>query len=155
MQVSARVDYALRAMTELAAAWKEDKALALRGVDISENQKIPKKFLENILFDLRRAGFIKARRGAKGGYQLARPPEQITLADIIRAVEGPLANVRGEWPEDVVYSGAAKLLQGVWIAVRANLRAVLESVTLDHLVRGGLPGAVDKLTRNSEAWRHH
>lgn len=155
MQVSARVDYALRAMTELAAAWREDKTAALRGVEISENQAIPKKFLENILFDLRRAGFIKARRGAKGGYQLARPPKQVTLADIIRAVEGPLANVRGEWPEDVAYTGAAKSLQGVWIAVRANLRAVLERVTLDDLVKGALPAAVDKLTQNAEAWRHH
>jgi Rrf2 family protein len=155
VQVSARVDYALRAMTELAAVWREQESGALRGSEISKVQGIPKKFLENILFDLRRAGFIKARRGAGGGYQLARPPEKVTLADIIRAVEGPLANVRGEWPEDVQYSGAAKSLQEVWIAVRANLRAVLDLVTLDDLVSGGLPAAVDKLTRDAEAWRHH
>jgi Rrf2 family protein len=155
VQVSARVDYALRAMTELAVVWRERECGALRGTEISEAQGIPKKFLENILFDLKRAGFIRARRGAGGGYQLARSPERITLADIIRAVEGPLANVRGEWPENVRYAGSAKLLQGVWIAVRANLRAVLESVTLDHLIRHELPDEIDLLTRDSAAWRHH
>lgn len=141
-------------MTELAAVWSEESG-GLRGSEISETQNIPKKFLENILFDLRRAGFIKARRGAGGGYQLARSPDKITLAAIIRAVEGPLANVRGEWPEDVQYSGAAKLLQEVWIAVRANLRAVLDSVTLDDLVRGTLPESVGRLTQDSKAWQHH
>ncbi len=155
MQVSARVDYALRAMTELAAASRESTAVARRGMEIAASQGIPKKFMENILFDLRRAGFIKARRGAGGGYQLARSADQVTLADIIRAVEGPLANVRGEWPEEVRYTGAAELLQTVWIAVRANLRAVLESVTLNDLVVGKLPAAVTKLTQDAEAWRHH
>jgi Rrf2 family protein len=155
LQVSARVDYALRAMAELAAASRRTSPEALRGVEIAAAQGIPKKFMENILFDLRRAGFIKARRGAGGGYQLARAADEVTLADIIRAVEGPLANVRGEWPEDVNYSGAAERLQTVWIAVRANLRAVLEAVTLRDLVDGKLPAAVDKLTRDAEAWRHH
>lgn len=155
MQVSARVDYALRAMTELAAASRGDATEALRGVEIAASQAIPKKFMENILFDLRRAGYIKARRGAGGGYQLARAADEITLADIIRAVEGPLANVRGEWPEEVHYSGSAELLQKVWIAVRANLRAVLESVTLHDLVAGKLPNAVKKLTQDAKAWRHH
>jgi Rrf2 family protein len=155
VQISARVDYALRAMSELAAASHAETSVALRGTDISASQDIPKKFMENILFDLKRAGFIKARRGAGGGYQLAHAPDRITLADIIRAVEGPLANVRGDWPEDVYYSGSARLLQGVWIAVRANLRAVLESVTLNDLVQGQLPDRVDQLTRAAEAWRHH
>lgn len=155
MQVSARVDYALRAMTELATASREEIPTSLRGAEISVSQRIPKKFMENILFDLRRAGLIKARRGVGGGYQLARSAEDITLADVIRAVEGPLANVRGEWPEDVEYSGSAALLQSVWIAVRANLRAVLEAVTLDDLVCGKLPEKVAHLTRNDEAWRHH
>ncbi len=155
MQVSARVDYALRAMIELAAASRDENFEALRGVEIATSQAIPKKFMENILFDLRRAGFIKARRGAGGGYQLSRAADEITLADIIRAVEGPLANVRGEWPEEVRYSGPAELLQSVWIAVRANLRAVLESVTLHDLVAGKLPSAVRKLTDDANAWRHH
>lgn len=155
MQVSARVDYALRAMTELAAASRDNGCEALRGVEIATSQAIPKKFMENILFDLRRAGFIKARRGAGGGYQLARAADEITLADIIRAVEGPLANVRGEWPEEVRYSGPAELLQSVWIAVRANLRVVLESVTLHDLVVGKLPSPVRKLTEDASAWRHH
>lgn len=155
MQVSARVDYALRAMAELAAASQSDAPEALRGVEIAASQAIPKKFMENILFDLRRAGYIKARRGAGGGYQLARSADEITLADIIRAVEGPLANVRGEWPEEVRYSGSAEVLQSVWIAVRANLRAVLEAVTLNDLVMGKLPDAVEKLTRDAKAWRHH
>jgi Rrf2 family protein len=154
LQISARVDYALSAMTALAAASQEGTP-ALRGVEIATAQSIPKKFMENILFDLRRTGLIKARRGVGGGYQLARAADQITLADIIRAVEGPLANVRGEWPEDVQYSGPAALLQTVWIAVRASLRAVLESVTLADLVRGKLPASVDKLTKDAEAWRHH
>jgi Rrf2 family protein len=155
VQVSARVDYALRAMTELAAAPREGTSMALRGVQIAASQRIPKKFMENILFDLRRAGLIKARRGVGGGYQLAHSAHDTTLADIIRAVEGPLANVRGEWPEDVQYSGSAALLQSVWIAVRANLRAVLEAVTLDDLVRGKLPEKVADLTRDEAAWRHH
>lgn len=155
MQVSARVDYALRAMAELAAASRSDAPGALRGVEIAASQAIPKKFMENILFDLRRAGYIKARRGAGGGYQLARAADEITLADVIRAVEGPLANVRGEWPEEVRYSGSAEVLQSVWIAVRANLRAVLEAVTLKDLVTGKLPAAVEKLTRDAKAWQHH
>jgi Rrf2 family protein len=155
VQVSARVDYALRAMAELAAASQDNCSEALRGVEIAASQAIPKKFMENILFDLRRAGFIKARRGAGGGYQLAHAPDEITLADIIRAVEGPLANVRGEWPEEVRYSGSAELLQSVWIAVRANLRVVLESVTLHDLVVGKLPSPVRKLTEDASAWRHH
>lgn len=155
MQVTARVDYAIRAMAELAAASRQDASPALRGMEIAASQGIPKKFMENILFDLRRAGFIKARRGVGGGYQLARSADTVALADIIRAVEGPLANVRGEWPEDVSYTGAAELLQSVWIAVRANLRSVLESVTLDDLVKGKLPAAVEKLTRDAKAWQHH
>ena len=127
----------------------------MKGETISEIQGIPKKFMENILHDLKRSGIVRTRRGASGGYWLALPAEEISLADIIRAVEGPLANVRGEWPEAVEYSGAAEHLQEVWIAVRANLRAVLESVTLADLVEGELPTPITELTRDPEAWVHH
>ena len=127
----------------------------MKGETISESQGIPKKFMENILHDLKRSGIVRTRRGASGGYWLALPAEEISLAGIIRAVEGPLANVRGEWPEAVEYSGAAEHLQEVWIAVRANLRAVLESVTLADLVEGELPTPITELTRDPEAWVHH
>ncbi|MGI8649492.1 MAG: RrF2 family transcriptional regulator [Rubrobacter sp.] len=154
MQVSARTDYALKATAELARASVEG-AGAIKGEAISETQKIPKKFMENILLDLKRSGIVRAQRGASGGYWLARPPREITLAEIIRAVEGPLADVRGEWPELVEYTGAAERLREVWIAVRANLRAVLENVTLADLVEGDLPDSVTDLTGNPEAWIHH
>ncbi|MGH3146154.1 MAG: RrF2 family transcriptional regulator [Rubrobacter sp.] len=154
MQVSAKTDYALRAAAELARA-AADETGPVKGESISENQGIPKKFMENILHDLKRSGIVRTRRGASGGYWLALPADQISLAGIIRAVEGPLANVRGEWPEAVEYSGAAEHLQEVWIAVRANLRAVLESVTLADLVDGELPAPITELTRDPEAWIHH
>ena len=111
--------------------------------------------MENILHDLKRAGIVRTRRGASGGYWLARPAEEISLAEVIRAVEGPLANVRGEWPEAVEYPGAAEALKDVWIAVRANLRAVLESVTLADIAEGNLPKTVIILTQDPEAWVHH
>lgn len=154
MQVSARADYALRAAAELARAASEGSG-PLKGERISEGQGIPKKFMENILLDLKHSGIVRTQRGATGGYWLARPVGETTLADIIRAVEGPLANVRGEWPEDVEYGGAAAPLKEVWIAVRANLRAVLETVTLADLVKGSLPASVGELTRDPEAWVHH
>jgi Rrf2 family protein len=154
LQVSAKTDYALRAAAELARAATEETG-PVKGETISEIQGIPKKFMENILHDLKRSGIVRTRRGASGGYWLALPAEEISLADIIRAVEGPLANVRGDWPEAVEYSGAAEHLQEVWIAVRANLRAVLESVTLADLVEGELPAPITELTRDPEAWVHH
>jgi Rrf2 family protein len=154
LQVSAKIDYALRAAAELARAAAEETG-PVKGETISEIQGIPKKFMENILHDLKRAGIVRTRRGASGGYWLARPAEEIALAEIIRAVEGPLANVRGEWPEAVEYPGAAEALQEVWIAVRANLRAVLESVTLADIAEGNLPKPVTILTQDPEAWIHH
>ncbi len=154
MQVSAKTDYALRAAAELARAAAEERG-PIKGEWISEAQGISKKFMENILHDLKRAGVVRTRRGASGGYWLARPAAEITLAEVIRAVEGPLANVRGEWPEEVEYAGAAEALQEVWIAVRANLRAVLESVTLADLADGTLPKPITALTRDPEAWVHH
>ena len=156
MQVSARADYALRAMSELAAAriGSSDGEGSLTGGEISDTQGIPRKFLQNILFDLNRAGLAKTQRGAGGGYRLARRPEEITLADIIRAVEGPLANVRGEWPEDLSYTGAAEPLAEVWVALRASIRLVLEGVTLRDLVDGALPSRISQLTSDAAAWEH-
>ena len=152
MRVSAKADYALRAAIELAAHAEERP---LKGERIAQAQEIPLKFLENILVELRHAGIVSSRRGAEGGYLLARPPEEVTVADVIRAVEGPIANVRGQGPETVEYAGAAEPLREVWIAVRANLRAVLERVTLADLASGQLPEDVVELTRDPEAWARH
>ena len=155
MQVPAKTDYALRAAAELARAAIEGMG-PVKGESISEAQGIPKKFMENILHDLKRAGLVRTRRGASGGYWLAQPPEEIVLADVIRAIEGPLANVRGEYPEAVEYpQGPSEALREVWIAVRANLRAVLESVTLADLADGTLPKPVSELIQDPEAWVHH
>lgn len=152
MQVSAKADYALRAALELALA---EDAKPLKGQRISEAQNIPLKFLENILLELKHAGIVRTQRGAGGGYWLARPADEVNLAEIIRVVEGPLANVRGEGPESVEYTGAAQPLREVWIAVRANLRAVLEAVTLADLASGELPPSIHLLTQDPEAWVRH
>jgi Rrf2 family protein len=151
MRVSAKVDYAVRAGAELAAAGEGP----VKGERIAQAQQIPLKFLENILLDLKHAGLVHSQRGAEGGYWLARPPEEIALADIIRAVEGPIANVRGLRPEQVEYSGAAEPLRDAWIAVRANLRAVLENVTLADLAAGRLPDEVARIAADPEAWLPH
>jgi Rrf2 family protein len=149
VQISAKADYAIRALAELAAAGGGP----VKGERLANSQQIPAKFLENILSELRHAGLLFSQRGAEGGYWLARPAAEITLADIIRAVDGPLANVRGQRPEMVDYEGAAKRLSEVWIAVRANLRLVLERVTLADLVDGPLPEAVMELALNPDAWQ--
>ncbi len=152
MQISARTDYAVRALAELAAAGGKGPVKSER---LARSQHIPAKFLENILSELRHAGLLQSQRGADGGYWLARPAGDITLADIIRAVDGPLANVRGLRPEKVGYEGAAVRLSEVWIAVRASLRAVLEQVTLADLVEGPLPRAVVDLAQSPDAWQPH
>jgi len=149
VRVSARVDYALRAAAELAAADGEP----VKREALAAAQDIPVQFLEQILLELKRAGIVRARRGPDGGFWLARPASEVSLAEVIRAVEGPLANVQGERPEAVSYSGSAAPLREVWIAVRANLRSVLEVVTLDDLARGRLPRRVASLTRDPDAWR--
>lgn len=154
MRISARVDYAIRAAAELARA-SGPAHRPIKGEVLAEAQGISRKFLENIFIDLRRAGIVRSLRGAEGGYQLARPAEQVTLADIIRAVEGPLANVRDVRPDEVGYEGAAEHLQEVWIAVRASLREVLEAVTLAHLVSGRLPGEVTSRIEDPDAWVPH
>lgn len=152
VRVSAKADYALRAVIELAAA---DADGPLKGERIAQAQEIPLKFLENILGDLRHAGIVRSQRGVEGGYWLARPAEEITVAEVIRAVEGPIANVRGVGPEQVEYSGSAARLRDVWIAVRANLRAVLEQVTIAELARGELPALVEALASDPDAWQPH
>jgi Rrf2 family protein len=151
MRVSAKVDYALRACAELAAA---DEG-PVKGDRLSQAQEIPLKFLENILVDLKHAGLVQSQRGADGGYWLSLPPEEISLADVIRAVEGPIANVRGQRPELVEYAGPAAPLREVWIAVRANLRAVLEVVTLADLAAGRLPDEVAAIAADPDAWLSH
>jgi Rrf2 family protein len=152
VRVSAKADYALRACIELAAAEGEGH---VKGERIAQAQEVPLKFLENILGDLRQAGLVRSQRGAEGGYWLARPADEITLADVIRAVEGPLANVRGVRPDSVTYQGAAEPLRDVWIAVRASLRSVLETVTLADVAGGELPPAVRELVADPEAWAPH
>ena len=152
MRISAKADYAVRATAELAAAVG---AGPLKADRISQAQNIPLRFLLNILSELKHARLVQSHRGAEGGYELARPPEQITLADVIRAVEGPLASVHEARPEEITYPGPAESLQQVWIAVRANLRAVLEAVTLADLAAGVLPDSVKALAADPEAWLPH
>jgi Rrf2 family protein len=152
MRVSAKADYAVRAAAELAAA---GPGRPVKGERIAEAQAIPLKFLENILAELKHDGIVRSQRGAEGGYWLARPADQVTLAEIIRAVDGPLANVRGLRPEAVAYSGSARHLAQVWVAVRASLRNVLERVTLADLVAGELPLAVHDLLDEPDAWVSH
>ena len=152
MRVSAKADYALRACVELATA---EGGVHIKGERIAQAQEVPLKFLENILGDLRQAGLVRSQRGVEGGYWLARPAEEITLADVIRAVEGPLANVRGARPESIEYAGSAKPLRDVWVAVRASLRSVLEEVTLADVARNELPDAVRELVADPEAWSPH
>ena len=149
VRISAKADYAVRAAIELAVAGDERPT---KGDAVAQAQGIPLKFLENILADMRHAGLVTSRRGAEGGYWLARPPEEITVADIIRAVEGPLASVRGGRPEDVDYAGSAEPLQKVWIGVRASLRSVVEHVTLADLATGKLPKDIEALAKAPEAW---
>lgn len=147
MQISARADYAVRALLELAAADEVVKAEQL-----ARAQDIPPKFLEGILGTLRRAGLVHSRRGAEGGYWLARPARDITIADVVRAVDGPLAGVRGQRPEAVSYAGAAEQLPQVWIAVRASLRQVLEHVSVADVAGQRLPANVRRLAADPQAW---
>jgi Rrf2 family protein len=148
MYISARVDYATRALLLLAAS----DGQPVRGEVLATTQGIPVKFLENTLVDLRRAGLVASQRGRDGGYRLARPASAITVADVIRALEGPLAEVNGVRPEFTSYEGPAEHLQDVWVAVRAALRAVLEGVTLADVIAGRLPRSVKRLLEQPGAW---
>ena len=149
MRISAKVDYAVRAVVELAAADGDKPVKAER---IATAQEIPLNFLENILGELRHAGLVRSHRGADGGFRLARPASEVTVADVIRAVEGPLASVRGGPPEEAHYGGAARTLPRVWIAVRANLRRVVEHVTIADIANSKLPAPINKLAEDPEAW---
>jgi Rrf2 family protein len=149
MQVSARGDYAVRAAIGLAAAYPA----TLSAQTIADEQAMPRKFLEAILADLRRADLVRGMRGVDGGYVLTRPPAQISVGQVLRAVDGPLAAVRGLRPEEARYEGTAAHLQQLWIAVRAAVRNVLDEVSLADLVRGRLPAHVRRLTAAPEAWQ--
>jgi Rrf2 family protein len=141
MRISARADYAVRAAVVLAAAGDGPT----KGEAIAQAQSIPLKFLENILGDLRHAGLVRSQRGADGGYWLARPAAEVSLAEVIRAVDGPLASVRGQRSEELSYAGSAEPLRVVWIAVRASLRGVVERVTLADLASGELSADLEAL----------
>jgi Rrf2 family protein len=148
MRTTAKADYAVRAAIELASAGEGP----VKAEQIAEAQGIPLNFLENILAELRRAGIVQSRRGAAGGYALAQPPDQVSVADIIRAVEGPLANVRGISPEELEYPGSAGQLRDVWVALRSSVRSVLEQVTVADIAGGRLPPHVVELTQATDAW---
>src|ERR1700716_139791 len=150
MHVTAKADYAVRAVVELASSSQSSP----RKVDeVAQAQGIPVSFLENILTQLRSAGVVRSQRGPEGGYWLGKPAAEINLANVIRAVEGPLVGVRGQRPEEIQYTGSAESLQQVWIALRANLRKVLERVTVADVAEGKLPKDVSALTKAEEAWQ--
>ena len=148
VKISAKADYAVRAAVELASAGEGP----VKGERIAQAQEIPLKFLENIMSDLREAGLVQSRRGVEGGYWLARPADEISVAQVIRAVDGPLAAVRWRRPEDVEYQGSAARLSEVWVAVRASLRNVLDTVTVADVARGDLPSTVEELAADPDAW---
>jgi Rrf2 family protein len=149
VHITAKAEYAMRALLTLAA----HDGGPLTADKLAGEQSLPVKFLENILVDLRRGGLVRSQRGAEGGYRLARPATEISAADVLRLVDGPLAEVRGVRPEVAKYEGAAKHLQEVWVAARASLRGVLDNVTLADIASGDLPEHVTKLTGDPDAWR--
>jgi Rrf2 family protein len=149
--ISAKVDYAVRALCTLADAGERP----VTAETLASSQGLPAKFLESILNDMRRAGLLLSQRGAEGGYRLSRSPDTITVADVIRPLDGPLAEVRGLRPEAATYEGSAEHLQTVWVAVRASLRSVLETVTISDITSGQLPKPIVKLTTDPDAWTSH
>jgi Rrf2 family protein len=151
MRLSARVDYALRAVVELASS-TGGAGRPVTADQLAQAQGIPPKFLESILLQLRRGGVVNAQRGPEGGYWLARPANEISLAEVIRVIDGPLANVRGHRPETLGYEGTAKSLQEVWIALRASEREILELVTVGAVATGQLPDRVHELASDPTAW---
>ena len=147
MRVSAKADYAVRAAVELAAGFE---AGPIKGEQVAGAQKIPLRFLENILGDLRHHGLVESRRGAEGGYWLSRPPDEITVGEVMRAAEGPLANVRGERPDELEYIGAAESLREVWVALRNNVRGILDNVTLADVIADNIPTGVKELGKKPD-----
>jgi Rrf2 family protein len=150
VQISARADYALRALCVLASTPEQ---CAVKADEIASAQGVPRTFLDGILVELRRAGLIESRRGPDGGHRLARPAYAISLADVIRVTDGPLALVRGQRPESHAYTGAARHLQDVWVAVRASLREILELTTVAQVVDGRLPDSVVAYTSQDRSWQ--
>lgn len=151
MHISARVDYAMRALVVLAGSTEERVSCEA----LAEAQQIPTRFLEGILNQLRRAGIVASRRGNEGGYLLSRPAKDIMVADVIRALDGPLAEVRGMRPEQSEYKGPVEPLQTVWVAARASLRSVLEHVSVGDIATGRLPRKVTRLADDPDAWKSH
>jgi Rrf2 family protein len=149
VRISAKTDYALRAAIELASL---ETTEPVKGEAIANAQGIPLRFLENILGDLRNAGLVESRRGVEGGYLLARPADQIALADVIRAVDGPLANVAGTRPNLLEYEGSTERLRDIWVGVRAALRSVLEETTIADVANKKLPKHVEELVADQDAW---
>ncbi len=149
MQITAKSDYALRAMCVLAVA---DAGVSVKAADIAAGQDIPPTFLDGILVQLRRGGMVSSRRGPGGGHQLARPAWSITLADVVRVIDGPLTLIHGQRPEELAHDGPAARLQDVWVAVRAALRAIMEETTLEQVVTGALPPAVAALAEDNRSW---
>jgi len=154
MRVTAKVDYAVRAAVMLATAAAEGE-VPVKGEQLAERQDLPVKYLENILSELRQAGIVRSQRGAEGGYWLGVPADEVSVADVIRAVEGPLANVRGERPEALDYPKGTGALQEVWIATRSALRTVLERTTLADVAAGELPAHLAPYLDDPEAWQPH
>jgi len=149
MHISAKAEYAMRALLTLAADPDERSQTAER---LASAQSLPVKFLENILVDLRRGGLVRSQRGAEGGYRLALPARDITAADVLRLIDGPLAEVRGARPDESSYEGPAEHLQDVWVAARAALRSVLEHVSLADIASGKLPPSIAKMAADPDAW---
>jgi Rrf2 family protein len=147
MQVPAKADYALRALLSLATT---DHSMSAD--QLAHEQGIPPKFLGSILTDLRRGGLVISQRGSEGGFRLARPATEISVAEVLRVIGGPLAGVRGMRPETLHYEGAAEHLKEVWVAVRGSLREVLEHTSLDDVATGRLPAAVLRFTEDPDAW---
>lgn len=152
MQISAKVDYGLEALLFLASRYLKDSQTLVKGEEIAAEHDIPTKFLEGILTELRRGGFIQSQRGASGGYRLSRSPADITVAEVIRTLDGPLTGIRGRRPEQVVYPGAAENLTKVWIGLRAAERAVLEETTLERIVTGKFGAALTAQLTAQSAW---
>jgi Rrf2 family protein len=146
--ISAKVDYATRVLLTLAAS----NGAPIRGETLATEQGLPVRFVENTLVELRRAGLVTSHRGADGGYRLGRPASEISIADVIRTLEGPLAEVHGLRPDQRSYDGPAEHLQDVWVALRASMRAVLETVTLDQVVKNKLPARVAKMVSDPDSW---
>ncbi len=148
MDISAKTDYAVRALLALAGHTSRPVSVEV----LAAEQQLPRKFLEAILADLRRAGIVRSQRGAEGGYTLSRPPGEVTIGQVIRAVDGPLAEVRGLRPDQTSYAGVAEHLPQVWVAVRASLRCVLDETSLEHVLKGELPPHVQALCESPDAW---